>query len=239
MIVIPAIDLMGGEVVRLAEGDPARATVYSGDPRAQIRAFARAGARRVHVVDLDGALAGEPRQLPRIAELAAAARHDGLQLQVGGGIRSSAAAAAALEVGADLVVIGTLAVRAPMEAMALCERYPGRVIVAIDARDGKVAIDGWQERTHVAASTLAIDAHAWGAAALLYTDVARDGLQGGADVAATAALQRLVPIPVIASGGVGSLADLDALRAAGVQAVVLGRALYEGSFSLEEALARC
>ncbi len=239
MIVIPAIDLMGGKVVRLAEGDPERATVYADDPLALVRAFATAGATRVHVVDLDGAFAGEPRQLPLVAAIAAQARHDGLQVEVGGGIRSPAAATAVLEAGADLVIVGTMAVRAPLETMALCERHPGRVIVAIDARGGKVAIDGWQERTHVTAHALAIDAHAWGAAGLLYTDVARDGLQGGADVAATAALQRLVPIPVIASGGVGTLADLDDLRAAGVQAVVLGRALYEGSFTLEEALRRC
>lgn len=239
MILIPAIDLLGGVAVRLAEGDRERATVYDSDPLALVRAFASAGAARLHIVDLDGAFAGEPRQLTRVAAMIDEAHRHGLLVEVGGGVRTTDAALAVLDAGADLVIIGTMAVRAPAEAMALCERCPGRVIVAVDARDGRVAIDGWQERSHVTAAALALDAHAWGAAAILYTDVARDGLQVGANVAATAALQRQVPIPVIASGGVGTLADLDALRRAEIAAVVLGRALYEGAFTFKEAMQRC
>jgi phosphoribosylformimino-5-aminoimidazole carboxamide ribotide isomerase len=239
MLAIPAIDLLGGQAVRLSEGDPARATVYSADPGAKLREFVRAGATRLHVVDLDGAFAGRPVQTALVRRLVDEAHALGVEVEVGGGLRDRAAVEAALATGADYAVIGTLAVREPEITQALCRAYPGRVIVAIDAREGWVAIDGWQETSRVPAAALARAAASWGAVALLYTDVARDGLQIGAAVESTAALQRGVDIPVIASGGVGSLADLDALRRQGVHAVILGRALYEGSFTLEEALARC
>lgn len=239
MIVIPAVDLRAGQAVRLAEGDPERMTVYSDDPLGLVDRFADAGARRVHVVDLDGAFSGTSDQLPLIREMIARAHARGLKVEVGGGIRSEAAIEATLEAGADFVIVGTLAVREPELVAALCRRRPGRLIIAIDARDGVVATHGWTELSARTAAELARDAADWGAGALLYTDIARDGLQGGPNVAATAALQAEVPIPVIASGGVGSVADLDALRGAGVRAVVLGRALYEGSVALEEALARC
>lgn len=240
MLVIPAIDLMGGKAVRLREGDPRQATVYADDPRTALREFLRAGARRVHIVDLDGAFAGRPVQTDLMRELVSVAHAGGAEVQVGGGLRDAAAVLVMLDTGADFVVVGTLAVRAPEAAAQLCREHPGRIIVAIDARDGLVALAGWQESSGVSASSLARTAAMWGAAALLYTDIARDGLLGGPDVAATVQLQRAVPNTlVIASGGVGSLAHLDALRAADVRAVVLGRALYEGSFTLEEALARC
>ena len=239
MLAIPAIDLLEGRAVRLSEGDPARATVYAADPRAKLREFVHAGAKRIHVVDLDGAFAGRPVQTELVRSLVADAHALGAEVEVGGGLRDRAAVEAALATGADYAVIGTLAVREPDIAHALCRAYPGRVIVAIDARDGWVAIAGWQELSRVPAAALARAAASWGAVALLYTDVARDGLQVGAAVESTAALQRGVEIPVIASGGVGSLADLDALRRQNIHAVILGRALYEGSFTLEEALARC
>jgi phosphoribosylformimino-5-aminoimidazole carboxamide ribotide isomerase len=239
MLAIPAIDLLAGQAVRLAEGDPARKTVYAADPAVKLREFIRAGARRVHLVDLDGAFAGRPVQVDLIRALAGEAHALGAEVEVGGGLRDRAAVEAALATGADYAVIGTLAVREPDTAQALCREHAGRVIVAIDARDGWVAIAGWRELSKVPAAALARAAASWGAAALLYTDVSRDGLQVGAAVDQTAALQRGVEIPVIASGGVGSLADLDALRRQGVHAVILGRALYEGSFTLEEALARC
>lgn len=239
MLAIPAIDLMGGQAVRLCEGDPDRATVYAADPGVKLREFIRAGATRLHVVDLDGAFAGRPVQTALVRRLVDEAHSLGVEVEVGGGLRDRAAVEAALATGADYAVIGTLAVREPEVVQALCRAYPGRVIVAIDAREGWVAIDGWQETSRVPAAALARAAASWGAVALLYTDVARDGLQVGAAVESTAALQRGVDIPVIASGGVGSLADLDALRRHGVHAVILGRALYEGSFTLEEALARC
>ncbi|MEZ4448833.1 MAG: 1-(5-phosphoribosyl)-5-[(5-phosphoribosylamino)methylideneamino] imidazole-4-carboxamide isomerase [Nannocystaceae bacterium] len=239
MIVIPAIDLLGGQAVRLAEGDPARSTVYDARPVAVVERFAAAGARRIHVVDLDGAFSGEPRQLAVITEMIGRAHDLGLEVEVGGGVRSEAAALAILDAGADLVILGTLAIREPALVAALCQRRPGQLIIAIDARDGLVATHGWRTTTDVEARTLAREAAAWGAAELLYTDIARDGLQVGPNVAATRALQDEVDIPVIASGGVGSLDDLLALRGAGVRAVVLGRALYEGTVALEEALRRC
>ncbi len=239
MLAIPAIDLLAGQAVRLSEGDPARATVYAADPGAKLREFIRAGATRLHVVDLDGAFAGHPVQTELVRRLVAEAHALGAEVEVGGGLRDRAAVEAALATGADYAVIGTLAVREPDIAQALCRAHPGRVIVAIDARDGWVAIAGWQETSRVPAAALARAAASWGAVALLYTDVARDGLQVGAAVESTAALQRGVEIPVIASGGVGCLADLDALRRQHIHAVILGRALYEGSFTLEEALARC
>jgi phosphoribosylformimino-5-aminoimidazole carboxamide ribotide isomerase len=239
LLAIPAIDLLKGQAVRLAEGDPARSTVYAADPSIKLREFIRAGATRIHVVDLDGAFAGRPVQTELVRSLVAEAHALGAEVEVGGGLRDRAAVEAALATGADYVVIGTLAVREPDTARALCHAHPGRIIVAIDARDGWVAIAGWQETSRVPAAALARTAASWGAAALLYTDVARDGLQVGAAVESTAALQRGVDIPVIASGGVGSLADLDALRREHIHAVILGRALYEGSFTVEEALARC
>jgi len=235
----PAIDVMGGIAVRLAEGERERMTAYDPDPVGLAARFAAAGAPLVHVVDLDGAFEGSPQQLPLISAMVRAAHERGAKVQVGGGLRSVAAIEAVLAAGADRVVVGTLAVRDPEAVEALCARAPGRVVIAIDARDGVVAVDGWRQSGGISAATLAARAEQWGAAAVLFTDVARDGLQVGAATEATATLQRHVAIDVIASGGVGSLADLDALAAAGVRAVVIGRALYEGAFTLEEALQRC
>lgn len=240
MLAIPAIDLMGGKAVRLQEGDPKRATIYADDPRAALRDFLAAGAKRVHVVDLDGAFAGRPVQLELVRALVELAHEGGAEVEVGGGLRDPADVRALLDTGVDYVVVGTLAVRDPDAVSTLCRQHPGRIIVAIDARDGLVALAGWQEATRVPALALAKSAAIWGAAALLHTDIARDGMQLGPAVDATVGLQRAVPhVLVIASGGVASLADLDALRTADVRAVVLGRALYEGNFTLEEALARC
>lgn len=259
MLVIPAIDLLEGQAVRLAEGDRARATVYSAAPWELARDFVVAGARRVHVVDLDGAFAGRPTQVELIRRLLDAARSASaaaqpprereVELEVGGGIRDAAAVETLIEAGVDKVVVGTLAIREPALVAGLCARYPNQIVVAIDAREGMVSIEGWRETSAKPASELAREAADWGAAALLYTDVSRDGLQVGPAVEATAALQAAVdevvdpntqtPVDVIASGGVGTLDHLDALAAAGVRAVVCGRALYERSFTLEEALARC
>lgn len=241
MLVIPAVDLLEGRAVRLAGGERERATVYSEAPWQLAEAFARVGAQRIHVVDLDGAFAGRPVQLALIRRLLDAARSSSPQceLEVGGGIRSAASVEALFDAGADKVVVGTLAVREPAVVAELCRAHPSGIIVAIDAREGMVAVEGWREVSRVSALDLAKQAAQWGAGGLLYTDVARDGLQVGAAVEATAALQAAVPIDVIASGGVATLADLDALRDAGVRAVVLGRALYERNFTLAEALARC
>ncbi|MCH9688817.1 MAG: 1-(5-phosphoribosyl)-5-[(5-phosphoribosylamino)methylideneamino]imidazole-4-carboxamide isomerase [Deltaproteobacteria bacterium] len=239
MIVIPAIDLMDGKAVRLERGDAERVTEYHDEPVRLVEDFVRKGANRIHVVDLDGAFDGKPKQLSLIAEIAEAAREHGATVQTGGGLRTLAAVQAVLDAGVDHAVVGTLAVREPEWVELLCQQNPNRIIVAADARDGVVAVNGWTEASTMEARALAEAAQHWGAAAVLYTDVTRDGMQGGPAVEATAALQRGLEIPVLASGGVGALADLDACAAAGIHGVVLGRALYEGAFSLTEALARC
>jgi phosphoribosylformimino-5-aminoimidazole carboxamide ribotide isomerase len=239
MIVIPAIDLMGGKAVRLEQGEASRSTVYDDKPVRLMTSFARAGAPRIHVVDLDGAFAGRPQQLDLVARLSDAAQAHGAVVQAGGGIRDAEAVEAMLAVGVRYVVVGTLAVREPETVQRLCAEHPGQIIVAADAREGVVAVSGWTEATSLMVHDLAEAAQDWGAAALLFTDVTRDGMQGGPAVQATAALQAGLELPVLASGGVGRLADLEACKAAGIHGVVLGRALYEGAFTIEEALARC
>jgi phosphoribosylformimino-5-aminoimidazole carboxamide ribotide isomerase len=234
MKIYPAIDLYGGKVVRLHRGERERATVYGDDPAAVVRAFAEAGAERVHVVDLDGAFSGKRVHGDVVARMVAAAP---VPIQVGGGIRDRAALDAVFAAGAGLAVLGTAAVKDPEFAAAACAAHPGRIVIAVDARDGVVAVEGWVESAGVSALALAERAAGWGAAGLLYTDVARDGTQSGPDVTHTATLARAVKIPVIASGGVSSLDDLRVLAAAGVPAVVVGRALYEGNFTLAEAMA--
>ncbi|MEO7730148.1 MAG: HisA/HisF-related TIM barrel protein [Kofleriaceae bacterium] len=232
MKLFPAIDLLGGRAVRLEEGKRDRATVFHDRPVELIAELASGGADRLHVVDLDGAF-GEPRQLELIAQLVAASP---IPVEVGGGIRDRAAIDALLALGAAFVVLGTAAVRAPALVEDACRAHPGRIIIAVDARDGVVAVDGWTTSGGITAIELGQRAAGWGAAALLYTDVARDGLGGGPNVPATAALARAAGIEVIASGGVGSLADLAALRDAGIPAVVVGRALYDGRFSVADAV---
>jgi phosphoribosylformimino-5-aminoimidazole carboxamide ribotide isomerase len=244
VLVIPAIDLLEGQAVRLSEGDRARATSYSDEPWTLAADFVAAGAQRIHVVDLDGAFAGRPMQVALVQRLIESAREAAgtqsqVELQVGGGIRDAEAVETLIDAGVDKVVVGTLAVREPELVASLCRRHPNKIVVAIDARDGMVSIEGWRETSAMPAATLARQAADWGAAALLYTDVRRDGLQGGPAVESTAALQAEVAIDVIASGGVGALEHLDALATAGIRAVICGRALYERSFTLEEALARC
>lgn len=242
MRVWPAIDLLEGRAVRLHEGKRERATVFSERPWELPARFAADGAEGLHVVDLDGAFAGAPVQHALVARLiAAAAEHGPLPVQVGGGIRDRAAVDAVIAAGATRVVLGTAAVKSPALVEACCRAYPGRIVVAVDAKDGVVAVSGWTEASDVSAIELGARAAAWGAAALLYTDVARDGTGAGPNVAATAALARAVPIEVIASGGVATLDHLRALRDADLAAVVVGRALYDGVFTLAEAVeaSRC
>jgi phosphoribosylformimino-5-aminoimidazole carboxamide ribotide isomerase len=229
---LPAIDLLGGLAVRLEEGRRDRATVFHHHPVELVAELARGGADRLHVVDLDGAFAGAPRQLDLVRELVAASP---LPVEVGGGIRDRAAIDAVLALGASYVVLGTAAVRAPALVEEACRTHPGRVIIAVDARDGVVAVDGWTASGGVTAIELGQRAAGWGAAALLYTDVARDGLHVGPNVELTAQLARAVDCEVIASGGVGSLDDLARLRDAGIAAVIVGRALYDRRFTIEEA----
>ena len=232
MKLFPAIDLLAGRAVRLEEGRRDRSTVFHDRPVELVAELARGGADRLHVVDLDGAFAGSPQQHELVRAIV---RASPLPVEVGGGIRDRAAIEAVLAIGAAYVVLGTAAVRSPALVEEACRAHPGRVIVAVDARDGVVAVDGWTTSGEVTASELGQRAASWGAAALLYTDVARDGLHVGPNVEATAQLARSVSCEVIASGGVGSLDDLIRLREAGITAVVVGRAIYDRRFTVEEA----
>jgi len=232
--IIPAIDLLGGKAVRLREGRRDDVTVFSDAPWELIARFVDAGAERIHVVDLDGAFSGERHHRDAIDRIL---REATVPVQVGGGLRARAAVDALLGAGAGFAVLGTAAVKDPAFVEAACGAYPGRIIVAVDARDGVVAVEGWVESSEVEAVELGRRAAAWGAGALLYTDVARDGMQRGPNVAATAALARAVDAPVIASGGVSSLADLRALAAEQIPYAIVGRALYDERFTLEEAIA--
>ena len=232
MKLFPAIDLLGGLVVRLEEGKRERATVFHHRPIELVAELAQGGADRLHVVDLDGAF-GEPRQLALLASLIAASP---IPVEVGGGIRDRAAIDSVVALGAAFVVLGTAAVRSPALVEHACRAHPGRIIVAVDARDGIVAVEGWTISGGITARDLTARAAAWGAAAVLYTDIARDGLTRGPNVEATAALTRAADIPVIASGGVGSLDDIARLRDAGIPAAVVGRALYDGRFTVADAV---
>lgn len=234
----PAIDLKGGQVVRLQRGDMAQATTYSDDPAAQAGRFAAAGFGWVHVVDLDGAFAGRPANEAAVRAILAAV--PGLPVQLGGGIRGMATLEAWLEAGVTRVILGSAAVKDPDFARAACRAHPGRVALGIDARGGMVATEGWAEVSSVTALDLARAFEDAGAAAIIYTDIERDGMLGGVNLDATLALARAVSIPVIASGGVASLADVEALAAVadqGIEGVIIGRALYDGRIDPSRALA--
>ncbi|WP_426167063.1 1-(5-phosphoribosyl)-5-[(5-phosphoribosylamino)methylideneamino]imidazole-4-carboxamide isomerase [Sandarakinorhabdus sp. DWP1-3-1] len=235
MIVFPAIDLKGGQCVRLAEGDMDRATVYNEDPGAQARAFADAGATALHVVDLDGAFAGESRNAAGVA--AALAAFPG-RVQVGGGIRTRANVEAWFELGVWRAVMGTAALENPALVRDVARAHPDRIVVAVDARDGMVATRGWAERSTVSVAELAARFADAGVAALLFTDVGRDGMLKGVNLEATIALAAVSPVPVIASGGVAGMADIAALVGQpNIEGVITGRALYDGRLDLREALA--
>ena len=235
MIVYPAIDLRAGRCVRLWQGAYDRETVYGDDPVAVARGFAAAGARWLHVVDLDGARAGRPAQRELVARICAAV---GIPVQVGGGVRDADAVDAVLAAGAARVVLGTVAARSPDVARALCRAHPGQIAFGVDARAGTVRVEGWTEAGDVTAVALARRAADLGAAAVIYTDIGRDGTEEGPDVEGTRAVARAAAVPVIASGGVGSVAHvraLAALAADGVTGVIIGRALYTGAVALGDA----
>ena len=237
LIVYPAIDLKAGQVVRLAEGDMARATVYGDDPAAQAEAFARAGADHLHVVDLDGAFAGRAVNADAVASVVAAFPG---RVQLGGGIRDRAAIDRWLDLGVARVVIGTAALENPDLVRQAARDLPGQIVVAVDARDGMVATRGWADVSTLAVSELGLRFTDAGVAALLFTDVGRDGMLKGCNIPATTALARAVPIPVIASGGVAGLEDIQQLVhhvLDGIEGVITGRALYDGRLDLAAALA--
>jgi phosphoribosylformimino-5-aminoimidazole carboxamide ribotide isomerase len=237
MIVFPAIDLKGGEVVRLAEGDMGRATVYGDDPAHQARLFARAGSQYLHVVDLDGAFAGEARNRAAVeAILDAFPGH----VQLGGGIRNAVAVDGWFDLGVSRVVIGTAALNDPQFVRDMAAAYPGGIVVAVDARDGMVATHGWAEVSDVSIVDMARRFEDAGVAAILYTDVGRDGLLKGCNIEATVDLARSTRLPVIASGGVKGLDDIRMLKiheVDGIEGVITGRALYDGRLDLGAAIA--
>ncbi|MFW2853608.1 1-(5-phosphoribosyl)-5-[(5-phosphoribosylamino)methylideneamino]imidazole-4-carboxamide isomerase [Sphingomonas sp. TX0543] len=236
LIVFPAIDLKAGQVVRLAEGDMDRATVYGDDPAAQAMQFADAGAQHLHVVDLDGAFAGESVNGAAVRTIVE--RFPG-HVQLGGGIRTPGAVEAWFDLGVARVVIGTAALEKPQFVRDMAKAFPGGIVVAVDARDGMVATKGWAEVSDVRATDMARRFEDAGVAALLFTDVGRDGLLKGCNVEATVDLARSVNIPVIASGGVKGIGDIHilALHARdGVEGVITGRALYDGRLDLSAAL---
>lgn len=229
---IPAIDLLGGACVRLAQGDYARATLYEPDPAAAARRFVRHGVRRLHVVDLDGARAGKPVNGAAVRAIVAAAGR--VPVQLGGGLRDLGAIAAALEDGVDRVILGTVALRDPALVRAAAAAHPGRVVVGLDARDGRVAVEGWLETGEAAVVDVARRFEDAGVAALVHTDIARDGMLTGPNLAASAALADAVSIPVIVSGGVGSEDHLVAAAATrGIAGAIVGRALYTGDVVLQ------
>lgn len=234
MILYPAIDLKAGNCVRLLRGDMEAATVFGDDPAAQARAFQDAGAEWLHLVDLNGAFAGHPVNAEAVGAILAAVT---VPAQLGGGIRDMATIEGWLERGLSRVILGTVAVENPSLVREAALAFPGKIAVGIDARGGRVATRGWAEETDVMAVDLARQFEDAGVAAIIYTDIDRDGAMQGPNIAATEALARAVTIPVIASGGVSSMQDLLALRGTrAIAGAISGRALYDGAINLSEAL---
>ncbi len=236
MILYPAIDLKDGQAVRLLRGDMEKSTVFNDDPAAQAMAFVEAGCEWLHLVDLNGAFAGEPVNAAAVEAILERCK---VPAQLGGGIRDMATIERWLDKGLQRVILGTVAVENPDLVREAAKAFPGHVAVGIDARNGRVATKGWAEETDVMVTDLAKSFEDAGVAAIIYTDINRDGAMQGPNVEATADLARAVSIPVIASGGVSSLDDLIALRDCGAQldGAISGRALYDGALDLTEALA--
>jgi len=240
MLIIPAIDLKDGQCVRLRQGAMEDSTVFSDDPVATAQRWVDAGCRRLHLVDLNGAFAGQPVNADAVTAIAAA--FPDLPIQIGGGLRSLATIERYVVAGVRYVIIGTQAVREPAFVGEACRAFPGRVIVGLDARDGRVATDGWAEVSALRATDLARRFADQGVTALIYTDIARDGMLEGVNVAATVEVASAASIPVIASGGITNMLDVEhlaAVRSAGIVGAITGRAIYEGSLDLAEAQAWC
>ena len=236
MIIFPAIDLKGGEVVRLAEGDMDRATIYGDDPAAQAMIFAEAGAQHLHVVDLDGSFAGEGRNVEAVKSIIE--RFPGY-VQLGGGIRDASAVEAWFNLGVARVVMGSAALKDPEFVKEMAREWEGGIVVAVDAKDGMVATEGWAEVSDVPVVDLARRFEDAGVASLLFTDIGRDGLLKGVNIDATVELAQRVDIPVIASGGVKGISDIHILSIKshlGIDGVITGRALYEGKLDLAAAI---
>mgnify|MGYP001070265541 FL=1 len=233
MQIWPAIDLSGGKCVRLEQGDFSRETVFGDDPAGMARHWVSQGAECLHLVDLDGARAGNPANEPSIAAILDAVD---VPCELGGGIRSEATIRRLFEIGVSRLVVGTLAIREPEWFRHVCREYPGRLVLGIDAREGKVATHGWLETSDLEATELARRFADEPIAAIVYTDIATDGMMAGPNVEAMAAMQQAVGCPVVASGGVTTVDDVARLAAAGMAGCIVGRALYEGTMTLPEAI---
>ena len=240
MLIIPAIDLKDGQCVRLRQGLMEDSTVFSDDPVAMATQWVKAGTRRLHLVDLNGAFAGEPVNGEVVNAIAKA--YPSLPIQIGGGIRSLETIEAYVKAGVSYVIIGTKAVREPEFVGEACRAFPGKVIVGLDAKNGLVATDGWAEVSDVKATDLARQFDALGVSAIVYTDIARDGMMQGVNVEATVEMAKASSIPVIASGGITSMDDIKALASvasSGICGAITGRAIYEGTLDVAEAQAYC
>lgn len=236
MLLIPAIDLKDGKCVRLKQGDMNQATVFSNDPVAMAGKWVDAGARRLHIVDLNGAFKGEPVNAEVIHSIAEA--YPDLPIQVGGGIRDEDTIQTYLEAGVQYVIIGTQAINAPHFISDICAEFPSHIIVGLDARDGKVAIDGWSKLSHHDVIDMAQRFEQDGVEAIIFTDISRDGMMQGVNVESTVELARAISIPVIASGGITNIEDVRALCKVadeGIQGAITGRAIYEGTLDLAAA----
>jgi len=236
MLIIPAIDLKEGKCVRLEQGLMEKATVYSEDPATTAKHWEAQGAELLHVVDLNGAFAGVPKNLDAIKAIRAAIR---IPIEVGGGIRDLDTIRTLVSIGIDRIILGTAAIDNPVLVQEACREFPDRIIVGIDARDGLVAIKGWAEVTKIKAIDLAWQMQEYGVIAVIYTDIKRDGMLTGPNIEATQALAKSLHIPVIASGGVHTLKDIQDLltvRHSGVSGVITGKAIYSGSLDLKEAI---
>ena len=240
MLIIPAIDIKDGHCVRLKQGDMADETVFSEDPAEMARHWLKQGARRLHLVDLNGAVAGRPKNEETVKAIVKAVA-GAIPIQLGGGIRDLETIERYLDDGITYVIIGTAAVKNPGFLHDACGAFPGHVMVGLDARDGKVAVDGWSKMTGHDVVDLAKKFEDYGVEAVVYTDIGRDGMLTGVNIDATVQLARQLRIPVIASGGIGSLADVKALckiEPEGIPAVITGRALYEGKLDFKKAQAQ-
>jgi len=236
VLIIPAIDLKNGQCVRLAQGDFNRVTIYGDHPADVARQWQEQGAKRIHMVDLDGSLAGSPKNRAAVEDIIGEVS---IPVELGGGIRDMATVEAYMGIGVRWVILGTAAIRNEAFAREACQTFPGRIILGIDASDGQAAVQGWTEQTAVSAVDLAKQFEAYDVAAIVYTDIKRDGMETGVNIEATEALARSVRTPVIASGGVSGIRDIERLleiESSGVMGVIVGRSLYTGALSLKEAI---
>ena len=239
MIIFPAIDLKAGQCVRLKQGDMQRATLFNGDPPAQAELFIKQGFSHLHVIDLDGAFAGASVNGKAIEDILAVTKKANMEVQLGGGIRDLQAIENWLDKGIHSVIVGTIAARDPNFVKTACKLFPKQIKIAIDARDGQVAVAGWAEQSNLSALELAKHFEGAGAVALIYTDIARDGILKGVNVEATKKLAQTLSTPIIASGGLASIEDIVKLQAVekyGIKGVIAGRALYEGQIKADEVL---